>query len=86
MTEPKDNLAMNGEESAERVASGEGAGGDILCAGSRFVKEVSNLTLPKVSMHRVNKGIMVTNLEDCALELLEDNESGLQKERKRKST
>jgi hypothetical protein len=36
---------MKGEESADRVVSGDGEGGDILCAGARFVTDLSNLML-----------------------------------------
>lgn len=42
---PRVSLAMKGEESADRVVSGDGEGGDILCAGARFVTDLSNLML-----------------------------------------
>jgi hypothetical protein len=41
----KESLAMKGEESPDRVVSGDGAGGDILCAGAKPVTDVSNLRL-----------------------------------------
>ena len=36
---------MKGEERVDRVVSGDGVEGDILCAGARLVTDVSNLTL-----------------------------------------
>jgi hypothetical protein len=42
---------MKGEESADRVASGDGDEVDILCAGARFVIDISRLTLRVASVY-----------------------------------
>lgn len=45
---PRDNFAMKGEDSADRGAVGEIAGGDMLCAGAKLGRDVvSTLILDK---------------------------------------
>jgi hypothetical protein len=67
---------MNGEESVERAVSGDGAGGDILCACAKFVIDVSNLTLSEFS--RLEAGLVLnTNLEELSLSEAEEGATGL---------
>jgi hypothetical protein len=68
---------MKGEESAERVVSGDGAGGDILCAGAKFVTKVSNLTLRGSLVRWRQAWLLATNLEIFSLGAPEDSRTGL---------